>query len=163
MIKRIIIISAVTLILIVTLLCLNRDKKSIVLHEEIINEEIKNEEVIVEEKEIKQEKSSDNNIDYEKKQEIEIIAPNNIDIEEPIKKEQIEINIENIAKEENKPSLAQEYIDYCKLSKQEQYDFYKSFSSSNDFLNWYKIAKAEYEKENPVILLEEGETIDLKD
>ena len=56
---------------------------------------------------------------------------------------------------------AEEYIKYCSLSEDEQYDFYKSFNSSDDFFSWYNKAKKEYDKLNPITVINPGDAIDL--
>lgn len=56
---------------------------------------------------------------------------------------------------------AKEYADYCAMSSDEQYAYYKTFKSADDFMNWYNKAKAKYEKENPTVVLEPGAVIDL--
>lgn len=58
-------------------------------------------------------------------------------------------------------STAQEYADYCAMSTDEQYAYYKKFASADEFFNWYNAAKAEYDKENQAIVIEPGEVIDL--
>lgn len=58
-------------------------------------------------------------------------------------------------------SAAQEYANYCAMSSEEQYAYYKKFASADAFMSWYNAAKAAYEKENPAIVLEPGAAIDL--
>ncbi len=58
-------------------------------------------------------------------------------------------------------SKAQEYADYCAMSTDEQYAYYKKFKSADAFMQWYNAAKAAYEKENPATVLEPGAAIDL--
>ena len=60
-------------------------------------------------------------------------------------------------------SAAKEYADYCAMSKDEQYAYYKSFKSADAFMKWYNAAKAAYEKENPAVELNPGDVIDLGD
>lgn len=57
--------------------------------------------------------------------------------------------------------VAKEYAEYCAMSSDEQYAYYKTFKSADDFMNWYNKAKAKYEKENPTVVLEPGAVIDL--
>lgn len=56
-------------------------------------------------------------------------------------------------------SKAQEYADYCAMSIEEQYEYYKTFRSADAFMKWYNKAKAAYEKENPSVVLEPGDAI----
>lgn len=56
---------------------------------------------------------------------------------------------------------AQEYVDFCAMSVKEQRAYSKTFASSDAFKEWYDTAKAAYDKENPAIVLEQGEAIDL--
>ena len=58
-------------------------------------------------------------------------------------------------------SAAKEYADYCAMSSEKQYAYYKSFKSADAFMNWYNAAKAAYEKENPAVELNPGDVIDL--
>ena len=58
-------------------------------------------------------------------------------------------------------SAAKEYADYCAMSKDEQYAYYKSFKSADAFMKWYNAAKAAYDKENPAVELNPGDVIDL--
>lgn len=60
-------------------------------------------------------------------------------------------------------TAAKEYADYCGMSSEQQYAYYKSFKSADAFLEWYNAAKAAYEKENPTIELNPGDVIDLGD
>ena len=52
------------------------------------------------------------------------------------------------------------YEEYNNMSPEEQVAFIKKFDSMQDFLAWYKQAKAEYEKDNGSIDIEDG-NIDL--
>lgn len=55
------------------------------------------------------------------------------------------------------------YAEYCALSADEQYAYYKSFPSVDDFMQWHNAAKEAYDKEHPVIPLNPGDVIDLGD
>ena len=57
--------------------------------------------------------------------------------------------------------LAKEYAEYNALTKEQQYEKYKSFKTTEAFLEWYDAAKAAYDKENPAIVINPGDEINI--
>lgn len=61
---------------------------------------------------------------------------------------------------ENNPEIKMDYETYNQLSAEEKQQFFKSFENEEDFFNWHKDAKAEYDKyieENSTII--NGDTV----
>lgn len=62
---------------------------------------------------------------------------------------------------EIKKGKSLDYATYVSMSAEDQYEFYKTFKSSDDFLDWYNNAKQEYDKNHKSETINPGDVIDL--
>ena len=103
--------------------------------------------------------TSDSTTPVHKDSQVNPINPSAEDEQSEQKENDGSDEIEQLPKE----SLGTVFERYCNMTSREQYAFYKSFASRQEYLEWYAAAEAEYAALHPTIEVGSNQEIDFSD